>query len=248
MSLVSIILPYFNKKEYIRETIYSLLNQTYQDFEIIIVDDELSEDSKIILNEIKKIDSRIFILKNSKNLGAGYSRNKAIKFSKGKFLAFCDCDDLWNQNKLSNQLRFMKKFNIDACHTSYSIVNDLGKIIGERRAVSQLNYNNLLNSCDIGLSTVIIEKKLLDNFEIFFPNLKTKEDYILWLKLAQKGTIFFGLDEKLTKWRKLKNSLSASSVQKIFDGYKVYNTYLNYSVIRSLFKLIILSVNSISKK
>jgi len=248
MSLVSIILPYFNKREYIRETIYSLLNQTYQDFEIIIVDDEVSDDSKIILNEIKKIDSRIFILKNSKNLGAGYSRNKAIKFAKGKFLAFCDCDDLWNQNKLSNQLRFMKRFNIDACHTSYSIVNDLGKIIGERRAVSQLNYNNLLNSCDIGLSTVIIEKKLLDNFEIFFPNLKTKEDYILWLKLAQKGTIFFGLDEKLTKWRKLKNSLSASSVQKIFDGYKVYNTYLNYSVIRSLFKLIILSVNSILKK
>ena len=248
MSLVSIILPYFNKREYIEETIYSLLNQTYQDFEIIIVDDESNEDSKIILNEIKKIDSRIFILKNSKNLGAGYSRNKAIKFSKGKFLAFCDCDDLWDQNKLNNQLKFMKKFNIDACHTSYSIVNHLGKIIGERRAASKLNYNNLLNSCDIGLSTVIIKKKLLDNFEIFFPNLKTKEDYILWLKLTKKGIIFFGLDEKLTKWRKLKNSLSASSVQKIFDGFKVYNSYLNYSVIKSLFKLIILSVNSILKK
>jgi len=248
MNLVSIILPYFNKREYIKETIYSLLDQTYQDFEIIVVDDESSEDSKIILNEIKKIDPRIYILKNSKNLGAGYSRNKAIKFSKGKFLAFCDCDDLWSQNKLNNQLRFMKKFNIDACHTSYSIINDLGKIIGERRAASQLNYKNLLNSCDIGLSTVIIKKKLLDNFEIFFPNLKTKEDYILWLKLTKKGIIFFGLDEKLTKWRKLKNSLSASSVQKIFDGYKVYNTYLNYSVIRSLFKLIILSVNSILKK
>ena len=248
MNLVSIILPYFNKREYVKETIYSLLNQTYQDFEIIVVDDESSEDSKIILNEIKKIDPRIFILKNSKNLGAGYSRNKAIKFSKGKFLAFCDCDDLWDQNKLNNQLRFMKKFNIDACHTSYSIVNNLGKIIGERIAASQLNYKNLLNSCDIGLSTVIIKKKLLDNFEIFFPNLKTKEDYILWLKLTKNGIIFFGLDEKLTKWRKLKNSLSASSVQKILDAYKVYNTYLNYNVIRSLFKLIILSVNSILKK
>ena len=248
MNLVSIILPYFNKKEYIRETIYSLLNQSYQNFEIIVVDDEISEDSMSVLTEIKRIDPRIFILKNLKNLGAGYSRNKAIKFSKGKFLAFCDCDDLWDQNKLTNQLRFMKKLNIDACYTSYDIINDTGKIIGDRRAKSQLKYNNLLNSCDIGLSTVIIKKKLLDNFEIFFPNLKTKEDYILWLKLAQKGTIFFGLDEKLTKWRKLKNSLSASSVQKIFDGYKVYNTYLNYSVIRSLLKLIILSVNSISKK
>ena len=248
MNLVSIILPYFNKKEYIRETIYSLLNQSYQNFEIIVVDDEISEDSMSVLTEIKRIDPRIFILKNLKNLGAGYSRNKAIKFSKGKFLAFCDCDDLWDQNKLTNQLRFMKKLNIDACYTSYDIINDTGKIIGDRIAKSQLKYNNLLNSCDIGLSTVIIKKKLLDNFEIFFPNLKTKEDYILWLKLAKKGVIFFGLDEKLTKWRKLKNSLSASSIQKIFDGYKVYNAYLNYGVIRSIFRLIILSVNSILKK
>ena len=142
MSLVSIILPYFNKRDYIRETIYSLLNQTYQDFEIIVIDDEISEDSKRILSEIKQIDSRIFILKNLKNLGAGYSRNKAIKFSKGTFLAFCDCDDLWDQNKLNNQLTFMKKLNIDACHTSYNVIDNMGNIIGERRAASQLNYNN----------------------------------------------------------------------------------------------------------
>ena len=248
MNLVSIILPYFNKRDYIRETIYSLLNQTYQDFEIIVVDDEISEDSNRVLSEIKKIDPRIFIIKNLKNLGAGYSRNKAIKFSKGTFLAFCDCDDLWDQNKLNNQLTFMKKLNIDACHTSYNVIDSMGNIIGERRAASQLNYNNLLKSCDIGLSTVIIKKQLLNNFETFFPNLKTKEDYILWLKLAKKGVIFFGLDEKLTKWRKLKNSLSASSIQKIFDGYKVYNAYLNYGVIRSIFRLVILSVNSILKK
>lgn len=248
MGLVSIILPYFNKRDYIRETIYSLLNQTYQDFEIIVVDDEISEDSNRVLSEIKKIDPRIFIIKNLKNLGAGYSRNKAIKFSKGTFLAFCDCDDLWDQNKLNNQLTFMKKLNIDACHTSYNIIDNMGNIIGERRAASQLNYNNLLKSCDIGLSTVIIKKQLLNNFETFFPNLKTKEDYILWLKLSKTGVIFVGLDEKLTYWRKLKNSLSASNFQKIFDGYKVYNIYLNYSVIKSLFRLIILSVNSILKK
>ena len=248
MSLVSIILPYFNKEKYIKETIRSLLNQTYQNFEIIIVDDEISDESNSILTKIKELDRRIFILKNLKNLGAGYSRNKAIKFSKGDFLAFCDCDDLWDKNKLSKQLQFMKKLNIDACYTSYKVINYHGKIIGERKAKSKLNYNNLLNSCDIGLSTVIIKKKLLNNLKIFFPNIKTKEDYILWLKLAKKGVIFFGINEKLTKWIKLKNSLSDSSIQKIFDGYRVYNTYLNYGFIKSLFRLFILAVNSILKK
>lgn len=248
MCLVSIILPYFDKKKYFKETIDSILDQTFQNFEIIVVDDEISIESKTFLNEIKKIDSRIIILENLKNLGAGYSRNHAIKFSKGIFLAFCDCDDLWDKNKLNNQLKFMKKFKIDACHTSYEVINDIGKIIGVRKAKNKLNFNNLLNSCDIGLSTVIIKKKLLDNFEACFPNLKTKEDYILWLKLAKKGVVFFGFDEKLTKWRKLKNSLSSNTLQKIFDGYKVYNVFLNYGFIKSFFKLIILSVNSILKR
>jgi teichuronic acid biosynthesis glycosyltransferase TuaG len=248
MSLVSIILPYFKKEKYIKETIDSLLNQTYQNFEIIIVDDEISHDSERILTKIKELDNRIFILRNLKNLGAGYSRNKAIEFSKGDFLAFCDCDDLWDQNKLKKQLQFMKKLNISACHTSYNIINYHGKIIGKMKVKSQLNYNNLLNSCDIGLSTVIIRKKLIINSKIFFPNIKTKEDYILWLKLAKKGVIFFGFNEKLTNWRKLKNSLSDSAIQKIFDGYRVYNTYLNYGFIKSVFRLFILAVNSILKK
>ena len=111
-----------------------------------------------------------------------------------------------------------------------------------------MNYNDLLKSCDIGLSTVILKKKILDNFIICFPNLKTKEDYVLWLKLSKKNVIFFGFEENLTNWRKLKNSLSSSISQKIFDGYKVYRVYLNFSFLTSLIRLFILSVNSILKK
>tara|TARA_B100000767_G_scaffold274830_1_gene309144 strand:+ start:1222 stop:1968 length:747 start_codon:yes stop_codon:yes gene_type:complete len=248
MSLVSIILPYFNKKKFIKDTINSILNQTYQNFEIILIDDELSPDSKEILNVVKNLDSRIIVLKNSENIGAGYSRNVGIKIANGEFLAFCDCDDLWDKNKLNNQLKFMKNLNIDASHTSYNIIDSVGKITGKRKAIFQLNYNDLIKSCDIGLSTVILKKKLLDNFVICFPNLKTKEDYVLWLKLSKKGVIFFGLEDNLTNWRKIKNSLSSSVIQKLFDGYKVYRVYLNYSFFTSLLRLFILSVKSILKK
>ena len=113
MDLVSIILPYYKKKIYIKDTINSILDQTYQNFEIIIIDDELSDESIKVLNEIKNLDKRIIVIKNLKNLGAGYSRNEGIKISKGEFLAFCDCDDLWNKNKIDFQLKFMKRKNID---------------------------------------------------------------------------------------------------------------------------------------
>ena len=85
MSLVSIILPYFKKKEYIKATINSILEQTYKNFEIILVDDEISDESKKILNEIKSLDERIILIKNFKNMGAGYSRNEGIKFQKVVF-------------------------------------------------------------------------------------------------------------------------------------------------------------------
>jgi len=248
MSLVSIILPYFKKKEYIKATINSILEQTYKNFEIILVDDEISDESKKILNEIKSLDKRITLIKNFKNMGAGYSRNEGIKISKGSFLAFCDCDDLWDKSKLDQQLKFMKRLNIDASHTSYVIIDGLGKIIGNRVATSKLDFNDLLKSCDIGLSTVLIKKEVLANPTVHFPNLKTKEDYVLWLKLSKNGVIFFGLDENLVSWRKIKNSLSSSSIQKLIDGYKVYRFFLNYSFFGSIYRLIILSINFIKKK
>lgn len=245
MNLISIILPYYKKENYIEATISSILNQTFQNFEIILIDDELTDNSKKILDKLAKLDKRISILKNPKNLGAGLSRNEGIKNSVGDFLAFCDCDDLWDKNKLKNQLKFMNDLNIDACHTSYNIIDHNEKVIARRKAFSEMKFDDLLSSCDIGLSTVMIRKKLFEDTEILFSNIKTKEDYILWLRLSERGTIFFGLDENLTNWRKLNNSLSSSIFQKISDGYKVYRKYLNYSPLKSLIRLFILSINSI---
>ena len=100
---VSVIIPYFKKDKFIIETIYSIKNQTLKNFEIIIIDDELTENSNKILSEVKKIDNRIKVYKNDFNSGAGLSRNLGIQLSKGKFVAFCDADDLWESNKLEHQ-------------------------------------------------------------------------------------------------------------------------------------------------
>ena len=241
MDLISVIIPYYKKKEYIISSINSVLNQTYKNLEIIIIYDDLNKEDLNLLKKIKKKDKRIKIYINKKNLGAGRSRNKGIKLSKGIFVAFLDSDDLWKKNKLKKQIFFMKKNGINASHTSYTIINSNNKIIGSRNA-KDMSYKLLLKSCDIGLSTVVLKKEIITS-KIKFANIKTKEDYVLWLKITLNNNKIFALKDKLTKWRKLENSLSSSKLQKIYDGYLVYRKYMNFNLLKSFGFLMLLSFN-----
>ena len=159
MDLVSIVIPYYKKKKYINQTINSVLNQTYKNFEVIIIyDDEELQDLNY-LKSIVKLDKRISLIINKKKLGAGLSRNRGIKLSKGKYIAFLDSDDYWNKNKLKTQITFMNLNKHSISHTTYQIVNRDNKKISIRKARNFFEIKDLLYSCDIGLSTVILKKK-----------------------------------------------------------------------------------------
>jgi teichuronic acid biosynthesis glycosyltransferase TuaG len=247
MNLVSIIMPYFRKRDYIKKSINSALNQSYENFEIIIIyDDQKSHDIKYI-EEISKLDYRINIIYNNKNIGAGLSRNVGIEHAKGDYLAFLDCDDLWDKNKLKLQINFMKEKNADFSFTAYDLINKKNKKISTMFAKPILKFDDLVMSCDIGLSTVIFKKKIYNSF-CKFPNLKTKEDYVLWLKIAKKNKVLYGLNKPLTRWRVTPGSLSSNNIQKIIDAFTVYKKYLKYSVINSLFHVILLSINYLFKR
>ena len=247
MDLVSIVIPYYKKKKYINQTINSVLNQTYKNFEVIIIyDDEELQDLNY-LKSIVKLDKRISLIINKKKLGAGLSRNRGIKLSKGKYIAFLDSDDYWSKNKLKAQITFMNLNKHSISHTTYQIVNRDNKKISIRKARNFFEIQDLIYSCDIGLSTVILKKKLFSN-NIKFPKIKTKEDFILWLQILKKKIPIVALDKNLSSWRKLDNSLSSSTIQKIFDGFKVYHVYMNYGIFRSILNLIFLSVNFLKKK
>ena len=245
MFLVSIIMPYYKKELYVSESVQSILNQSYTNFELILVNDDT--ENKNFINKISNFDQRIRLIHNDKNLGAGLSRNKAIVHSKGEYIAFCDSDDLWKQNKLELQLNFMKKFNLNFSFTSYDIIDENNKFIKIRKAPNFVDFKKLRNSCDIGLSTIIAKKNIFKGNKYQFSNLKTKEDYILWLKFAQDGIEMKGFDQNLSSWRKTKNSLSSSIFQKLIDGYRVYREHLGYGIFKSLFYLIILSINFVLK-
>ena len=238
-------MPYYKKELYVSESVQSILNQSYTNFELILVNDDT--ENKNFINKISNFDQRIRLIHNDKNLGAGLSRNKAIVLSKGEYIAFCDSDDLWKKNKLELQLNFMKKFNLNFSFTSYDIIDENNKFIKIRKAPNFVDFKKLRNSCDIGLSTIIAKKNIFKGNKYQFSNLKTKEDYILWLKFAQDGIEMKGFDQNLSSWRKTKNSLSSSIFQKLIDGYRVYREHLGYGIFKSLFYLIILSINFILK-
>ena len=246
MDLVSVITPYYKKKKFISQTINSVLQQTYNNFELIIIYDDENYSDLVFIKKIIKKDKRVKIIVNKKNIGAGKSRKKGIELSKGKFIAFLDADDCWHRNKLLKQILFMNKKKIKISHTSYYVVDSTNKIIGSRRA-KDMNHKLLLNSCDIGLSTVILNKKIITN-KMKFANINTKEDYVLWLKFTLDDNIIFALKSNLTKWRKLDDSLSTSKIQKLYDGYLVYRKYMNFSIIKSFTSLLLLSFNYLLKE
>ncbi len=244
---ISVIIPFNDDLSFLKKAVNSVLNQSFKNYEIIIICD--NPNIKKSLFDLKKFIQKkrnIRLLNNKNNIGAGYSRNRGIKIAKGKFIAFLDSDDTWTKNKLLIQRNFMKKKDILASHTSYDIL-DLNNNFIKKRISSNLKYHNLLNSCDIGLSTVMIARKLLKR-SCLFPNLKTKEDYVLWLKIAKKGVIFYGLKRSLTKWTDRPNSLSKSVYQKLRDAFIVYYKYEDFNFFKSLLKVLILSINFLEKK
>ena len=231
---VSIIIPFYRGFTFLERTLVSVVKQTFRNYEIIIIyDNPKNRKDLVLLKKLKKKYSKIIILYNKSNLGAGYSRNRGIKVAKGKFIAFLDSDDIWKNNLLIT-------------HTSYDIIN-LNNTLVKKRLAYDLNYSDLKNSCDIGLSTVIVSKKLLLSTSLF-PKLKTKEDYVLWLNIAKKGLVFKSFKKSMTKWTNRPDSLSSSIYQKIRDAFTVYYKYESYSLIKSIISVIVLSINFLKKR
>lgn len=247
MDLISVIIPYYKKKKFIDYSIKSIFDQTHSNLEIIIVYDDENKLELKYLKETYGGDKRIKFLINDVNIGAGYSRNKGMEIANGEFISFLDADDVWEKNKIQTQLLFMKKNKLSVTHTSYKIIDEKNNLLGSRIARDFSSIKDIIKSCDIGLSSVMIKKDIIAN-DIKFCDLKTKEDFVLWLRILKKGIKIFAIDRELMFWRRTRNSLSSSIFQKLFDGYKVYNKYMNFNFFLSVYYLICLSLNYVKKK
>ena len=244
--IASVIMPYYRKKSYFKEAYYSALNQNIKNIEIIIIYDDKDHSELNFIKKIVKNKKNTKLIINKKQLGVGISRNIGINIAKGKYICFLDCDDVWKRNKLSYQIKFMEKNFLDLTHTSYSVINQNGKLLYSLKAKKEILYNDLILSCDIALSSVVIKKNIFKNYK--FTKITTKEDYLLWLKLSKNNIKIIGIDKIFTYWRKVSKSLSSGMWQKIKDAFKIYYIYEKKSFFMSIINVFFLSFFSLNKK
>ena len=207
-------------------------------------DDEEKEDLKYIKKLIKLFQKKKLII-NKKNVGIAKSRNIAMKFCKGEFISFIDSDDVWIKNKLDSQLKFMINAKLKFSFTSFNVIDNNNKIIGVRNVYKDPEYEDLIKTNFIGLSTVMFHKKLLNVMK--FPHLNTQEDFALWLKLLKKGYQLSHFKKNLSSWRKTKNSLSSNSIQKIKDAFTLYYKFENKNLTLPIYSVLVLAYNKLKK-
>lgn len=232
--LVSIIMPTYNCAKFIKETIESVLNQTYENWELVIVDDCSNDNTEEIVESFN--DKRIKYHKLEKNRGAAVARTTAMKMAIGNYMAFLDSDDLWKKEKLEKQLEFMKKNNYNFTCTAYEQIdeegNKLNKVIKTKK---KANYNRILLDCPVGNSTVMYNVDNLGKFEV--PNIRKRNDDALWLQILKKEKFIYGMPDVLMEYRIRNNSISSNKLSLIKYHWQLYREIEHLSVIRSAFHI-----------
>ena len=237
MSLVSIITPSYNSSKFIEETIQSVLSQTYIYWEMIIVDDDSTDDTELIVKKYIDIDNRIKFYKNKKNFGPGITRNKAISLAEGEFVCFLDSDDLWKKNKLENQLNFMKKNGYKFTYTFYEQININGEILKKiDNLPSKVNYISSIKSNKIGCLTVMYDQSFFG--KVFMEDIPRRQDYTLWLKFLKKIDYAYCLEEILSSYRLRSGSISSSKIKLVNDHWNIYKNIEGHSYLKSFYYLL----------
>lgn len=209
--LVSIIMPSYNTDKFIAKSINSVLNQTYKNWELIIVDDCSTDKTDEVVDSFLQ-DSRIHYFKNDKNSGAAVTRNRAIREAKGKYIAFLDSDDLWDPNKLEKQIAFMQKNNIQFSYCCYEKIDEQDNkmnvtVTGPKR----ITEFGMYNFCYPGCLTVIYDAEYVGLVQI--ADIKKNNDYAIWLKVIKKCDCYL-YDEILAQYRIRKRSISHDKITK----------------------------------
>lgn len=223
---VSVVMPAYNAERYIETAIRSVKAQTFTDWELIIIDDGSKDSSVEIIERLAEEDSRIKFFRNDENMGVAKTRNRGMKLSCGKYVAFLDSDDIWYPNKLDAQLTRMKEAGADISYSSYAIVNALGEQVKSDYIVPEtINFNGLLCENVIGCSTVVLTAQIANKY--CFDSKYYHEDYVLWLQLLREGYRACGNTEVLVDWRYIENSRSFDKRKGAKYRWFIYRHYLD---------------------
>ncbi|WP_416445589.1 glycosyltransferase family 2 protein [Leeuwenhoekiella sp. A16] len=230
--LVSVITPLYNGATFLKDAVQSVLAQSYENWELIIIDDASTDESYLVAQALAESDNRITVKKLSENLGAGNARNQGLAVAKGDYIAFLDADDIWKFSKLEKQIKFMKEHDALICYSDYDFIAEDGTSLHRKiEALPKIDFTKLLKANYIGNLTAIYNASVLG--KEYFSDLRVRQDWGMWLKLIQKAGYAYGISESLATYRVRKGSISANKWNMLKYNFKVYNEVLNFSFLKS---------------
>ena len=241
---VAIILPNFNSEKTIEATLKSIIQQSYKNWQLIIVDDNSNSDTKKVLSRFKKIKKiKIFYLK--KNKGAAYCRNLAIKKSSSDYVAFIDSDDLWKKNKLKLQINFMQKNNYYFTYTNYKTFK-INKLIKNTILVpNKFNFESFVKNTSISTSTMVVKRSVANRIK--FSNTKICEDYYYKCQLLKKIGNAYCYPACLTEYQIRKDSLQSNRIRNLYWIWKINKSFNRFNLLKNLISIFLISLNSLKK-
>ncbi|WP_243242177.1 glycosyltransferase [Clostridium sp. 1001275B_160808_H3] len=246
-SLVSIVMPTYNSDNYISESIKSVISQTYENWELIIVDDNSTDNTEEVVKEYLSIHSNIKYIRFEENKGAAEARNEAILLSKGRFLAFLDSDDLWYKNKLEYQLNFMINNNIEFSFSDYELIDNQGESLNKIiRMPKSLSYEEYLRNTIIQTVTVMIDRKYIE--QVNMPLIRRRQDFACWLSILKKGIVAISVQETLAKYRRAQNSLSSNKIKAVKGTWYVYREIERLNIVKTIYVFIGYAWNACKKR
>ncbi|SEQ77141.1 teichuronic acid biosynthesis glycosyltransferase TuaG [Piscibacillus halophilus] len=232
--LVSVITPTYNAEEHIEETIQSVLNQTYDNYEMVIVDDCSKDRTVEIVQSYAQQEPKIKLIQLETNQGAAVARNTAMNYAEGRFIAFLDSDDWWYPEKLEKQVAFMLDTGVAFSFTKYRRMKENGELTQNiSKAPSEVVYTDLLKHCVIGCLTVMLDRDQIGHVQM--KNIRRRQDYALWLTLTKEGYKAYGLPEVLAKYRLGHNTVSSNKLKASKSQWYVYREIEKLNVIKSLY-------------
>lgn len=228
--MISIVIPVHNAERFLEQTIDSVLAQTYQDWELIPVDDCSTDHSLAILQTYAKKDQRIHPVSMVQNQGAALTRNHGIRQAKGEYLAFLDADDVWRPEKLEAELNFMVENHLPFVFTGYEFADE--NAVGTGKVVcvpATLSYKQALKNTTIFTSTVLFDRSQIEDQLLMMPNVKS-EDSATWWQILRSGILAYGLNENLVLYRRSPKTLSSNKLEAVKRIWYLYRKveHLNF--------------------
>ena len=244
---VDVILPNYNKTEFLEEAINSVFTQTYKNWHLYIIDDNSSDNSKKIIDKFLNLKN-VTIIKLQKNKGPSFCRNYALRISKSKYISFIDSDDSWLSDKLEKQIYFMEKHNLSFTYTDYTpFFENFGKKKIKKRTFlkDHFNYRTFTRNSSINTTTMILARSILGSYR--FRKIKLLEDYLFKCKLLKGNNIAKKLDENLAFYRISNKSRSSQRLKNVYWLWHINKNYNKLNFIDNIISIFFISINSIKK-